>query len=322
MKYLTIFAFTAAIWAQSATPPPAAPPATESTEPNHPVANFDVGAALAASVKPETVIATFDDGQKLTAGELDKFLAAMPPNMAEAARRDKRAFVQQFALMHHLSEMAEKAKLDEQSPTREALQFNKMYLLMNAQLHQVLDALTVQSADVQKYYDEHKDRFKQVKVKALYIACSDQPAGLNEAKKLTPAEAQAKIEKLRADIVAGADFVKVIKENSQDEISRAKDGDFGTMRSSDNLPQPIRTAIFALKAGELSEPVKEPNGFYLFRAEAISTEPLSAVEQTVIADLKQEQFKKWMDDAQADLHLEIKNPGYFVDSKGPAPAGR
>jgi peptidyl-prolyl cis-trans isomerase C len=246
----------------------------------------------------------------------------MPPNMAEAARRDKRAFVQQFALMHRLSEMAQKNKLDQQSPTREALEFNKMYLLMNAQLHEVLETLTVNKADVQKYYDGHKDRFKQVKVKALYIACSEQPAGANEPKKLTPAEAQAKISKLRADIVAGADFVKVIKENSQDEISRAKDGDFGTMRSTDNLPQPIRTAIFALKAGEISEPVKEPNGFYLFRAQEVSAQPLSEVEQTVIGDLKQEQFKKWMDDAQESLHLQIENPGYFVESKGPAPAGR
>src|SRR5271168_399836 len=117
MKSSLFFLFIAAVWAQSAAPP-AAPPAS-----------------APAALPPETVVATFDDGRNLTAGELDSFLAAMPPNMQQAARRDRRAFVQQFALMHRLSEMAEKAKLDQQSPTREALVFNRMYLLMNAQLH-------------------------------------------------------------------------------------------------------------------------------------------------------------------------------------------
>lgn len=302
------------LWAQSAAPP--------AQSPNHAVAHFDVGAHLAASVTPETVIATFDDGQKLTAGELNSFLAAMPPNMAEAARRDKRGFVQQFAMMHHLSEMAEKAKLDEQSPTREAVAFNRMYLLMNAQLHEVLSGLTVPAADVQKYYDEKKERFKQVKVKAIYIPFSDQPAASSEPKKLTPAEAQAKISKLRADIAGGADFVKLVKENSQDEISRTKDGDFGTMRSTDNLPQPIRTAIFALKAGEVSQPVKEPNGFYLFRAEEVTTQPLADVQETIVNDLKQAEFKTWMDNLQKSINLKIENEGYFVESGGPAPAGK
>ncbi|MGO4884873.1 MAG: peptidylprolyl isomerase [Bryobacteraceae bacterium] len=314
MKYFPAFIFTAMLWAQSAAPP--------AQSPNHAVAHFDVGAHLAASVTPETVIATFDDGQKLTAGELNSFLAAMPPNMAEAARRDKRGFVQQFAMMHHLSEMAEKAKLDEQSPTREAVAFNRMYLLMNAQLHEVLSGLTVPAADVQKYYDEKKERFKQVKVKAIYIPFSDQPAASSEPKKLTPAEAQAKISKLRADIAGGADFVKLVKENSQDEISRTKDGDFGTMRSTDNLPQPIRTAIFALKAGEVSQPVKEPNGFYLFRAEEVTTQPLADVQETIVNDLKQAEFKTWMDNLQKSINLKIENEGYFVESGGPAPAGK
>src|SRR4051794_35118682 len=86
------------------------------------------------SLPPDTVVATFGNGQKLTVGELNSFVNSMPPQMQQTALRDRKAFVQQFALMHRLAEMAEQAKLDQRSPTRESLAFNRMYLMMNAEL--------------------------------------------------------------------------------------------------------------------------------------------------------------------------------------------
>jgi peptidyl-prolyl cis-trans isomerase C len=324
MKSFLFFPIAAALWAQSATPPAAAPPADpQAAPPRKLVQSFDVGQAM-GMVPPETVVASFDDGKSLTAGELNMFLAAMPPNMAQAARRDRRGFVQQVALMHRLSEMAEKAKLDQQSPTRESLAFNRMYLLMNAQLHEVLTSISVPAADVESFYSANKERFEQVKVKAIYIPFSAEPgaAGAGEGKRLSEAEAQAKIAKLRADIAGGADFVKLVKENSGDATSAAKDGDFGTLRSTDKLPEPIRAAIFALKAGDVSEPVKQPNGFYLFRAEEVTAQPLAEVQQQVLNELKEAHFKQWMEDVTRGLNLKIENEAYFNEGGGAAPAGK
>jgi peptidyl-prolyl cis-trans isomerase C len=306
MKYFPLFLFTAAVWAQSLAPQAPAP------------------APSPQAVSPDTVVATFDDGRKLTAGELNSFLAAMPPNMQQAALRDRRAFVQQFALMHRLSEMAEKAKLDQQSPTREGLAFNRMYLLMNAQLHEVLTTINVPPAEVQSFYDANKQRFTQVKVKAIYIPFSADPsaAGATERKRLTEAEAQAKIANLRAAIVAGANFVKLVKDNSGDPTSAAKDGDFGTLRSTDNLPDAIRTAVFALKAGEVSEPVKQPNGFYLFRAEEVAAQPFAEVQEEILNELKQGHFKQWMDEVNRGLNLKIQNEAFFTEGGGTAAAGK
>ena len=312
MKYLLFLLLTAAVWAQSSARPPVPTPMPTGHPPDGPATSLDIGRALA--LPPDTVVATFEDGRKLTAGELDSFLAAMPPSMAQAARRDRRAFVRQVALMHRLSEMAENAKLDQQNPTRDALAFNRMYILMNAQLHSVLDGIIVQPAEIQDFYSQNQEKFKQMKVKAIYIRYSANPAaeGKGAAKQLTEAEAQAKINKLRDAIVAGADFVKMVKENSEDETSAAKDGDFGTIRGTDNLPEAIRTAIFALKAGEVSQPVKQPNGFYLFRAEEVSVQPLTEVRGAIVEELKQAHFKKWMEDVGGGLNLKIQNEGYFA----------
>jgi parvulin-like peptidyl-prolyl isomerase len=324
MKFSLFLLFTAAVWAQSAVPPAAPPPPPPASDPQAPAPNtvtatFDAGRALAAATA-NTVVATFEDGRKVTIGELNSFLAAMPPNMQQAARRDRRAFVQQFALMNRLSEMAEKAKLDQQSPTREALAFNRMYLLMNAQIHETLTTINVAPAEVQSFYDENKQRFTQVKVKALYIAYSANASagGANQPKRLTEAEAQAKIASLRAVIAAGGDFVKLVKENSEDQTSAGKDGDFGTLRSTDKLPDAIRTAIFALKAGEVSEPVKQPNGFYLFRAEEVGVQPYAEVQETILNELKQGHFKQWMEEVGRGLNLKIENEAFFTEA-GAAP---
>jgi parvulin-like peptidyl-prolyl isomerase len=297
MKSFLVFLFTAAVWAQSAPPP---------------------------SVPPDTVVATFEDGRNITAGELTAFLAAMPPNMAQAARRDRKAFVQQFAMMHRLSEIAEKAQLDRQSPTREALAFNRMYLLMNAQLHEVLTTITVPPAETQSFYNANKQRFTQVKVKAIYIPFSADAsaAGAAEPKHLSEADAQTKILKLRAAIAGGADFVKLVKENSQDPTSAAKEGDFGAIRTTDNLPDAIRGAIFALKQGEVSEPVKQPNGFYLFRAEEVTAQPFAEVQDEVLNQLKQAHFKQYMDEVTRSLNLKIQNEGYFTGDGGAAVSGK
>ncbi len=323
MKPFLFFLLTAAVWAQSSAPPaPSQPPAPQAPAPVN-MGTVDVGQRIAAT-PPDTVIATFDDGRKLTLGELNSFLAAMPPNMGQAARRDRKGFVQQFALMQHLSEMAEKAKLDQQSPTREALAFNRMFLLMNAQLHDVLTTITLPAGEVESFYNTNKEHYKQVKVKAIYIPFSADSAApaANQPKHLTEAEARAKITKLRADIAAGADFVKLVKENSEDPTSAAKDGDFGTLRSTDNLPDAIRAAVFALKAGEVSEPVKQPNGFYLFRAEEIAPQPLAEVQEQIVNELKQARFNQWMNQVRESLNLKIQSDAFFAEGGVAAPAGK
>jgi len=300
------FLFTAAAWAQSAAPqtaPPAKPPA----------------------LSPDTVVATFGNGQKLTVGELKNFISAMPPQMQQSALRDRKGFVQQFALMHRLAEMAEQAKLDQSSPTKESLAFSRMYLLMNAQIHEAMNGMQVSSADLDAYYKKSQDRFSEVKVKAIYISFSADPSketGAEGEKHRTEAEAQAKIEKLHAQIAAGADFVKLVKENSEDQTSAAKDGDFGTIRRTDNLPDAIRNTIFALKAGETSWPVKQPHGFYLFRADEVSAQPFSEVQEQVLNELKQARFNEWMEAIKNNLNLKYENESFFAGGAESATASK
>jgi peptidyl-prolyl cis-trans isomerase C len=299
MKALTLFVFTClgAAWAQTA--PPAAP------------------APQLPDLPDETVVAKFDDGTAFTMGDFKRYYQALPPANQQMALRDRKAFLQQWALFRKLAKQAEEQKLGEQSPYKEALEYSRMQLLTQARINEALNAATVEPAEILRYYEANKEKYKQVRVKAIYITFGD-TAGAQSSKlkkPLTEAEAKAKAEKLLAEVRAGADFVKLVKEHSEDVTSKAKDGDFATLRPSDNIPDAFRGAVFALKQGEVSEPLRQAGGFYLLRAEEVTYRPLPQVRDEIFEALKQERYKQWFDQMNRDTK-EIINPAFLAN--GPA----
>ena len=120
-----------------------------------------------------------------------------------------------------------------------------------------------------------------------------------------------------ADIRAGADFVKLVKDNSEDATSKAKDGDFATLRPSDNIPDAFRASVFALKQGEVSEPLRQANGYYLLRAEEVTYRPLSQVREEIFDQLKHAQYNQWFEKVNRETKVEITNPAFL----GAVPAG-
>jgi parvulin-like peptidyl-prolyl isomerase len=283
MKLQSLFAVVclSAVWAQT---PPAAPALPD--------------------LPDETVVATFEDGGKFTMGEFKKIFAFMPPEQQRMVLQDRQSFLQQWAFMRKLARMGDAAKLDQQSPTREALAYNRTQIMSQAQLDHVLQAIEVEPAEIVKYYDLNKDKYKQVHVRAIYIAFG--------GKKLSEEDALAKAAKLAAQARSGADFTKLVKENSDDETSRAKDGDFATLRPADNIPDAVRTAVFALKQkGEVSDPVRQPNGFYVFLADDVKLAPLSQIRDQIFTEIKQKHFADWLEKSNKETKVVFNSPAFL-----------
>ena len=261
---------------------------------------------------PDTVIATVD-GTKVTYGEIANFLKGMNPQMQQNAMRNRKDFVERYALMRKLSTLAEQAKLGERSPYKEIIESYRMNMLMQAEINEYVDHIVITADDLQKYYADNKSRYDQVKLKVIYIPFTSAPAGAAaESKKhLTEEEAKAKAEQLIKEIKGGADFVKLVKENSEDASSKAKDGDMGTMSRADNLPESIRSVVFALKVGEVSEPVRQPNGFYIFRAEEVAQRPLEQVREQLVKQLQSERLQEWLKATTKSLNIKYENEQFF-----------
>ncbi len=309
MKALTLFGFVClgVAWAQTAPAPPAAPGAPD--------------------LPDDTVIAVFEDGARLTVAEFRSLYAILPPQYQQMAQQSREQFLRYYAMMRRLSQEAEKEKLDQQSPYKEAIAFNRAIVLMQAKVGTALSSATVPSEEIAKYYDAHLENYKEVKIKAIYIAFSSAAASQNsssaKAKRVvTEDEARAKAGKLLAEIRGGADFVKLVRENSDDETSKARDGDLSTFRPSDNIPDAFRAVVFALKQGEVSEPVRQPNGFYLLRAEQVVVSPLAQVRDAIFQQLRQDRGMLWMRQMNTATKVEFPNPAFLGKPPAPASAGK
>jgi peptidyl-prolyl cis-trans isomerase C len=297
MKALSLFVFACGVVAaQTAAPPPAVP-----------------------DLPNDTVIAVFDDGSKLTMGDFRNLYAALPANQ-QAMLRDRKAFLEQYALMRKLAQMAEADKLDQASPNKEALAFSRMYMLSQQKLQAESMKPIVDEEDVKKYYEANKSQYQQVKVKAIYIAFSKaQASQASDGKQvLTEDQARAKAHKLLAEIRGGADFVKLVRENSDDAASREKDGDLATLHPSDTIPDSIKVAVFSLKQGEVSEPIEQPSGFYLLRADEVSARTLAEVHGDIYTAMQQEYFRKWLQATHDAVKIQFPSPEFLGGEKAPA----
>ena len=244
--------------------------------------------------------------------------------MQAATRNDPKRALGYVLLLKHLAAEAEKAHLDRESPLKETLEYGRIAALSQAEINQIHNVdVKVETEDEQKYYKENLDRYREAKVKVIYISFSSSPTVKQDGatKKLrSEAEAKALIEDLRKQIMAGADFAKLARENSEDKESAPKDGDFGVIKKTSPYPDAIKNAVFALKAGQVSEPVRQPNGFYLLKSESSTQQPYDAVRAQISEELKQKGFSERMAALQKRYEVKVENPAYFVPKTSGAPA--
>ena len=186
-----------------------------------------------------------------------------------------------------------------------------MRILTDAEMLDVSHHITVPRAEAQQYYDAHREKYKEVRLKAIYLAFSQQPASASSAASRTEDQAKALAAKLVASLRTGADFVKMVAQYSDDAASKAKDGDFATVHGSDNIPEEVRSVVMALKPGEVSEPLRQPNAVYIFRAESVAYKPFEEVSNEIFEQLRSDHYRQWMDQLNRDIKVEFKNSALF-----------
>ncbi|HTX38779.1 MAG TPA: peptidylprolyl isomerase [Bryobacteraceae bacterium] len=266
-----------------------------------------------------TVIAVFPDGYSMTVGEFKKFFAILPPDAQQNALKQPQDFLRGWAVMRKLAQLAKTQKLDEGSPAREQLDYYTMRILTDAELENVNAHITVPPEEARQYYDTNRERYKEVRLKAIYLGFSDKPASSSSSSaSRTEDEAKALAAKLVGQLRGGADFVKLVEQYSEDATSKAKQGDFATIHGSDNIPDQVRSAVMSLKPGEVSEPVRQPTAIYIFQAESVSYKPFDDVSGEIFAQLKKDHYSQWVFQMDHDTKVEFKSPEFF----GTAPAGK
>lgn len=156
------------------------------------------------------------------------------------------------------------------------------------------EAVEVSEADVLQYYQDHQERFthpERVFVRRIFV-----PSGKEAQDR---AAAAARLEELRAQLDAGADFAELAKTYSSGP-SAEKGGAVGWVARGD-LVKKLEEAVFALEDGGVTDVLEMESGFVLLKVdkrEAAGTASLDEVRTEIEPELRAKyagaKFDKWM----------------------------
>ena len=123
-------------------------------------------------------------------------------------------------------------------------------------------------------------------------------------------EGKAKIDRIRDRIDTGAKFADQARLNSED-ASSAKGGDLGWVSPGDTVPE-FEQAMYKLKIGEVSQPVRSPFGWHLIVVEERRTQDVSEARKrdsartAIRARKTDEQFSEFMRQVRDKAYVEYK----------------
>jgi peptidyl-prolyl cis-trans isomerase D len=125
---------------------------------------------------------------------------------------------------------------------------------------------------IKDYFEGHSSEFKseaQVRARHILVGFEGSRSASADAakrgKEVARKRAAEVIAKVRA---AGADFAKVAREFTDEAAGKSKGGDLGFF-SREMMVKEFADAAFAMKPGQISEPVESPFGFHVIKVEEI-----------------------------------------------------
>ena len=232
---------------------------------------LDLLAAAAASQAQTVAIV---NGKPVTQAELDFVKSTIPPELRQALGTQE-TLLRYYGFMSRMAEEAEKAGLADKSPYKEQLAMQRKMLLGQAMQTEYGRSTPVTAADEQKYYEEHRDLFRQAAVVSLRLKDA------------------AEAEQVRKQIAAGADAAALAKEHP---------GEYTSIRACDtDVPSEIRKAVFGAKAGDVVVA-----GAYLIKVEKIAPMTLEESRGFASKAFADERYQAWMNRINQSVTVEKK----------------
>ena len=295
-RFALWFVSAASLLAQGNAPSPAAPASTP-------------------SVAPDQVVISVGD-TKITAVQYYQLTEMLPEQNRNAARGEgRKQFADEIVKVLVLADEGRRRKLDETPAYKIQAQFQAANLLAGKAFATLVK---VDDAPLRQYYDAHKADFEQVHARHILVRSKGSPVPLDPGKQdLTDEQALAKANELRKKIVDGADFAQVATQES-DDASKTAGGDLNFFRRGQLVP-PFEQAAFALKAGEVSQPVKTPFGYHLIKVEARKEDTFEEAKPEILRRLQPDQSKGAVDELVKKAAVTF-DPEFFGSAASPAPA--
>jgi peptidyl-prolyl cis-trans isomerase C len=270
------------------------------------------------------------NGVTISTADFKKEMEALPPYLKPMTDtpEGKKEMIDTMVIRELILQQAQKDGIDKTQAVADKLEDLKKRVIVEAYLKKkVEERAALSDADLQKFYDQNKDKFKSGdEIKASHI--------------LVKSEKEAK--DILAKLKAGGKFEELAKKYSVDSAG-PKGGDLGWFSKGSMVPE-FEKVAFGLKEGEMSGVVKTNFGFHIIKVtgtrkagirpfdevkEQIKASLLPTKQQEVFQTLKEELKKSgkvtYKEDAMKSLGAAIPSekkpatpPG--VGTPDPAPA--
>ncbi|MFO7820920.1 MAG: peptidylprolyl isomerase [Lentisphaeria bacterium] len=163
--------------------------------------------------------------------------------------------------------------------------------------------VNVTRQDVKRYYEKNREDFRKkgsLHLRVIFLRKDESnPEAVTE-------EAQSIIQALEE----GADFAELAEQHSDDPGSAAKGGDLGWIKTDTGRKAFVKAAQ-ELEAGEVAEPVEQPEGVYILKLVDVkeSKAPVLNAElrKKIRNQLEEKRFRERYDEFLSDLRQQ-----YFV----------
>jgi peptidyl-prolyl cis-trans isomerase C len=283
-------------------------------------------------ITADTVVANIG-GKDVTAGDLEKSMRNWSPGQVKQFYANPLPTLKTMYTYRYLAAEGEKMKLGDEEPWKSQIEYAREGIMGTAMTNYIRNNFPVSEQDSQTYYNAHKSKYEQARIKVIMLGFQEPiPVGTSisdtqQAAQVVVQNQHAKNKRsekealaLAAEIVkqakAGTDFVTLVKKYSDDD-SKSSDGDYGTVGVSSSYPEEMKKAVLALKTGDVSDPVRQPNALYIVRVESREAVPLDKVRVEIINEIRDEHLHDFGVDLGKKFEPKIIRPEFFLPGEDP-----
>jgi foldase protein PrsA len=199
--------------------------------------------------------------------------------------------------------------------------YTEQSLIQKVSTEVTKDVAAPSDAEISAYYDANKSSYYQDETRtARHILIVPKAAGTSntESSSSTTASAPsdadwaaalATAQKVRADLVGGADWKVEAAEYSDDPGTKDSGGDLGTIKKGQMVAE-FEQAVFSLAKDEISEPVKTVYGYHIIQVTGITPakqqtldEAKASIARTLLAQKKNQFWSDWLTKTKAELQV-------------------
>ena len=237
------------------------------------------------------------NGEPLTQYHYDQFVQQYSPQVRAMAQQQKGRFMRELILQELLAEEGKRQQIDQDPEVQIRLRMQKNNTLARTMVQKSVEEQSGITDDKLKaHYEANKTNYQdEESVTASHILVKTE----DEAKELLEA------------LKGGKDFAELAKEKSTGP-SGPQGGSLGSFGRGRMVPE-FEKAAFALKSGEVSEPVKTKFGWHVIKVTEHTDSKQQDFEQAkeeIRKTLTTEYIQSMLQGLQEKATIEIKNPEY------------